>query len=92
MAGRFANGLPRELVEEHYERYAVPTAGKVYWDGVLSGGAGPITWNSTVRPPLLLIAGGLDRSADPGMTKAIYEKQRQATSPTGFRLFAERSH
>lgn len=59
---------------------------------MLSGGVGPITGNSKVRPRLLLIAGGLDRIADPGMTKPIYEKQRQATSPTGFRLFAERSH
>ena len=38
-ADRFANGLPRDQVDDHFERYVVPTAGKVYWDGVISGGA-----------------------------------------------------
>ncbi len=31
---RFANGLPRDQVDAHYARYVVPTAGKVYWDGM----------------------------------------------------------
>lgn len=91
-ANRFANGLPRELVEDHFNRYIVPTAGKVYWDGVLSGGAGPITWNSNRRPPLLLIAGGLDKIAEPGMTKAIYNKQKRAASATELKLYPNRSH
>jgi pimeloyl-ACP methyl ester carboxylesterase len=43
---RFANGLPANLVDEAYDRYIVPTAGKLYWDGVLAGGAGRITWDS----------------------------------------------
>ena len=48
-AARFANGLPRAQVDAHFDRYIVPTAGKVYWDGVLHGGAGPITWNSSMK-------------------------------------------
>jgi len=91
-AKRFANGLARELVDEHYERYIIPTAGKVYWDGVLSGGAGPIRWDSPTRPPLLLIAGGIDKIADPGMTRAIYRKQKRAASLTEFKLYPDRSH
>jgi pimeloyl-ACP methyl ester carboxylesterase len=91
-ARRFANGLARDLVAEHYDRYIVPTAGKVYWDGVLSGGAGPITWRSAKRPPLLLIAGGLDKIAEPGMTRAIFEKQKNAESLTEFKLYPTRSH
>ena len=39
---RFANGLPEEAKAEMFDRYIVPTAGKVYWDGVLKGGAGKI--------------------------------------------------
>lgn len=91
-ANRFANGLPREMVDDHYDRYIVPTAGKVYWDGVLSGGAGKITWASKTRAPLLLIGGGVDRIADPGMTKAIYAKQKRAVSLTEFKLYPTRSH
>ncbi|HRK64027.1 MAG TPA: alpha/beta hydrolase [Terricaulis sp.] len=91
-ATRFANGLPREMVDAHFERYIVPTAGKVYWDGVLSGGAGPITWNSKTRAPLLLIGGGRDLIAPGSMTKAIYNKQKRAASRTEFKLYPTRSH
>lgn len=91
-ATRFANGLPRNLVDAHYDRYIVPTAGKVYWDGVLSGGAGAITWNSKTRAPLLLIAGGIDKIAEAGMTKAIFDKQKRAKSLTEFKLYPTRSH
>lgn len=91
-AKRFANGLPRDTVDAHYDRYVVPTAGKVYWDGVLSGGAGPITWKSVRRPPLLLIAGGLDKIAEPGMTNKIFARQKQAASLTELKLYPERSH
>lgn len=91
-AKRFANGLPANMVDEHYDRYIVPTAGKVYWDGVLSGGGGKINWASKTRAPLLLIAGGIDKIADPGMTKAIYDKQKRAASVTDFKLYPTRSH
>ena len=89
---RFANGLPDELKDEMYDRYIVPTAGKVYWDGVISGGAGKITWASKIRPPLLLIAGGKDLIADASMTRAIFNKQKRAASLTEFRLYPDRSH
>ncbi|RAK57762.1 alpha/beta hydrolase [Phenylobacterium deserti] len=88
---RFANGLPEDLKDAHYDRYIVPTAGKVYWDGVL-GGAGKIHWDSPVRPPLLLIAGGKDLIADASMTRAIYEHQKRAASVTEFKLYPDRSH
>jgi pimeloyl-ACP methyl ester carboxylesterase len=91
-AERFANGLPRDQVDAAYDAYIVPTAGKVYWDGVLAGGAGDITWDSKTRPPLLLVAGGIDKIADPGMTKRIFEHQMRAASRTEFKLYPDRSH
>jgi alpha-beta hydrolase superfamily lysophospholipase len=89
---RFANGLPDSLKEVMYDRYIVPTAGKVYWDGVLSGGAGKINWASKVRAPLLLIGGGKDLIADASMTKAIFNKQKRAASKTELRIYEDRSH
>jgi pimeloyl-ACP methyl ester carboxylesterase len=89
---RFAQTLPEAMQDDHYDRYIVPTAGKVYWDGVLSGGAGAITWASKTRAPLLLIAGGKDIIADASMTKAIFDKQKRAASVTEFKLYPERSH
>ena len=65
----------------------MPTAGKVYWDGVLSGGAGAITWDSAQRPPLLLIAGGLDKIAEVAMTKKIYAKQKRARSVDELKVY-----
>lgn len=91
-AERFANGLPRDQVGAHFERYIVPTAGKVYWDGVVSGGAGPIHWKSTTRAPLLLIGGGIDLIAPASMTEDIYKHQKHAASKTELKIYPDRSH
>jgi pimeloyl-ACP methyl ester carboxylesterase len=88
---RFAQTVTGPASDEQYDRYIVPTAGKVYWDGVF-GGAGKITWASQIRPPLLLIAGGKDLIADPSMTKAMYDRHKRAASVTEFKLYPERSH
>ena len=88
---RFANTLPPEKVDYYYDRYIVPTAGKVYWDGILTS-AGKIRWDNPNRAPLLLIGGGLDLIADASMTKAIYDKQKRAPSPTALKIFEDRSH
>jgi pimeloyl-ACP methyl ester carboxylesterase len=87
---RFGQGLPENLKDEYFDRYVVPTAGKVYWDGIL--GAVPLHWNNPRRAPLLLIAGGRDLIADAAMTKANYERQKRAPSVTEFKLYADRSH
>jgi pimeloyl-ACP methyl ester carboxylesterase len=90
-AERFANGLPRDQVDDQFERYIVPTAGKFYWDG-LFGGAGPITWNSRTRAPLLLIGGGIDLIAPASLTRSIYDKQKRAGSLTELKIYEDRSH
>jgi pimeloyl-ACP methyl ester carboxylesterase len=87
---RFAQTLPEELKDEHYDRYIVPTAGKVYWNGVI--GVIHIDWKNPARAPLLLIAGGEDLIADASMTHAIYDKQRQAPSVTEYKLYPARGH
>ena len=35
-ANRFAQTAPRDQVDALYDRYIVPTPGKVYWDGVIN--------------------------------------------------------
>lgn len=82
---------PRDQVDALYDRYIVPTAGRVYWDGIFKA-AGTINWRNPARPPMLLIGGGVDLIADASMTRAIYEKQKQAPSPTELRIFPDRSH
>jgi pimeloyl-ACP methyl ester carboxylesterase len=89
-ARRFAQTVPAAEADALYDRYIVPTPGKVYWDGIIN--PIKIDWANPDRPPLLLVAGGKDLIADAGMTKAIYRKQRRAASLTEFHLFPERSH
>lgn len=73
-----------------FERYIVPTPGKVYWDGVIN--PMKIDWAGQSRAPLLLIGGGKDLIADASMTEAIYRKQKLAASKTELRIFEDRSH
>lgn len=87
---RFGSALPEAVKDDYFDRYIVPTAGKVYWDGIL--GAVPLVWENPKRAPLLFIAGGLDVIADASMTKANYERQRRAPSVTEFKLYPNRSH
>ncbi len=88
---RFANTLPKDRVDDYYDHYIVPTAGKVYWDGILTS-VGKIRWDNPDRAPLLLIGSGLDLIADASMTRAIYDKQKRAASRTELKIFDDRSH
>ncbi|MDB5422005.1 MAG: alpha/beta hydrolase [Brevundimonas sp.] len=90
-ANRFAQTAPRDKVTALYDRYVVPTAGRVYWDGILTA-AGKINWSNPDRAPLLLIGGSLDLIADASMTRAIYRKQKRAGSRTDLKIFEGRSH
>ena len=87
---RFAQTIPQDQADALYAEYIVPTPGKVYWDGIVN--KTPINWSNPDRAPLLLIGGELDLIADASMTKAIYEKQKQAPSRTDLKIFPGRSH
>jgi len=89
-ATRFAQTAPAARVDALYDRYIVPTPGRVYWNGVI--GAMSIRWDNPDRAPLLLIGGEIDLIADASMTEAIYDKQKRAPSKTELRIFPGRSH
>lgn len=88
---RFAQTASKDAADALYDRYIVPTAGKVYWDGIV-GAVKPIRWDNPERAPLLLIGGELDLIADASMTRAIYAKQKRAPSATELKIFEGRSH
>ena len=88
---RFAQTVPAAQVDAMYDRYIVPTPGKIYWDGLVSA-AGKIRWDNPKRAPLLLIGGGIDLIAEAKMTKAMFEKQKQAPSKTELKIYPDRSH
>ena len=90
-ATRFAQTVPAAQVDAMYDRYIVPTPGKVYWDGLVAA-AGKIRWDNPNRAPLLLVGGGIDLIAQAKMTKAMFEKQKQAPSKTELKIYPSRSH
>lgn len=89
-ARRFAQTAPADHVDALYDRYIVPTPGRVYWDGVIN--PMKINWRNPDRAPMLLIGGGKDLIADAAMTRAIFAKQKRAPSLTEYREFPDRSH
>ncbi|MDS9469428.1 alpha/beta hydrolase [Paracoccus sp. MBLB3053] len=87
---RFAQTAPRDQVDALYDRYIVPTPGRVYWNGLVN--PIKIRWDNPQRAPLFLIGGELDLIADSEMTAAIFRKQERAPSRTDLKIFAGRSH
>jgi alpha-beta hydrolase superfamily lysophospholipase len=83
--------VPPAQVDAMYDRYIVPTPGKIYWDGLVSA-AGKIRWDNPDRAPLLLIGGGIDLIAEAKMTKAMFEKQKRAPSKTELKIYPNRAH
>lgn len=74
-----------------YEAQVVPTAGRMFWDGLLTRGAS-VRWRNPSRPPLLLITGSADATVGAGMNRDNFACYRNAPSRTDFREFAGRSH
>ena len=87
----FLNTLPPDQQRATYEAQVVPTAGRMFWDGLLTRGT-KVNWRNPSRPPLLLITGTLDRAVGAGMNRANFRKYRKAPSRTDFREFPGRSH
>jgi pimeloyl-ACP methyl ester carboxylesterase len=90
-AATFLNTMPADQRQSLYDVHVVPTAGRLFWDGLLTRGAG-VKWRNPARPPLLVITGTLDRAVGAGMNRANFKKYRRSPSRTDFREFAGRSH
>lgn len=87
----FAQTLPVGDIDAEYHAQVVPTPGRIFWQSVLGIGS-RIRFASAVRPPLLLIAGELDRTVPFSTIRRNYRKQSAALSPTEFKAFPGRSH
>jgi pimeloyl-ACP methyl ester carboxylesterase len=90
-ASSFAQDLPPEAQRAAYERYVVPTPGRIYYQAALGLGTG-VNYANPHRAPLLLTAGEKDRTAEPGMIRAAYRKHQRSSAVTAFKLFPGRTH
>jgi alpha-beta hydrolase superfamily lysophospholipase len=80
-ASGFGNALAAGEQHEAYRDFIVPAPGRIFFQAAF-GIANKIHWNNPKRAPLLLTAGGLDRTVEPGMVRKNYKKASAAPSTT----------
>ncbi|MCU1612466.1 MAG: hypothetical protein JWO98_6 [Frankiales bacterium] len=94
---RFANGVSREESDAIYEQYVIPAPGRPLFQAGLAnvtpeGRAETIVDTRSPRGPLLMIAGGEDRTAPESVVHAAYKQQLKNSGVTEFMAFPGRSH
>lgn len=93
---RFTNELDEEASEEVYAREAVPSPGRILFQGAVANfnpkAPTKVDFRSQVRAPLLFIAGERDHVSPPALVKANYKHQRRAGSDTDYIELAGRTH
>lgn len=95
----FGNDLPRAASDELWQRYAVPSYNRVFFEGVAAafnekGGVSHVDYGRTDRAPLLVMAGDRDHVVPPAIAKAIVTKYRSSGSPAvvEYREYPGRTH
>jgi len=77
-----------------YERHVIPTSGRLFFQALLV----PLTddtkvnYRNSLRAPLLIIAGELDRTVEADMNLANARKYARSTAVTDYRAFPGRTH
>ena len=93
---RFSNHLSIEKSAPLYERYCVPGAGHVLFEGAAANlnpkSALKVDFRNDRRAPLLFIAGGIDHVSPPSVNKSNVKHYRKSPAITDYKEFAERSH
>lgn len=91
----FANGVPEEDARAGYDRYYIPSPKRPLIQVGLSNFAphavNKVDYHNPVRPPLLFIAGEIDRLTPPSVNKENCYRYH-TNSRTDFKLYKGRSH
>jgi pimeloyl-ACP methyl ester carboxylesterase len=91
----FTNTVSDDTSRELYDRYAVPCADRIFFEGVFENfvahSAAKIDVKSN-RPPILLIAGGEDHLVTPGYTRSNFHLISQSPGISAFHEFPGRPH
>lgn len=90
----FANGFPAAERASVFQTYVVPTPGRIFFQAAtaLFHNHLAINFHNHNRAPLLLTAGGADKTVPAGLNRTNYQKYAQSRARTDFKLFPERSH
>ncbi|QKJ18749.1 alpha/beta hydrolase [Microbacterium hominis] len=93
----FGNDLPRAASDIEWDKSAVNSVNRVFFEGVLSlprpkSGITRIDFRKPDRAPLLLISGGIDHVAPPAIQKALLQRYAAGPSIVERIEFPGRSH
>lgn len=90
------NTLTLEESKPYYERYAVPGAGHILFEGAMADlnprTASRVDFHRTDRAPLLFIGFGRDHVVPTSVTKAIARKYQKSTAATDYVEYPDRPH
>ena len=92
----FGNTVTEAQAREAWERYAVPAAARVLFEGAMAN-LNPRTplkvdFKSDDRAPLLFIGGGRDHVVPAKVSRKLAGKYRESSAITEYKEFPERSH
>jgi alpha-beta hydrolase superfamily lysophospholipase len=93
---RFTNELSPAESKPVYDRYYVPAAGRVFFDGVLAltapNSVTRVNYRNPRRAPMLFIAGSNDHVVPASVNRANVKKYAGSGAVTEYREFAGRTH
>lgn len=77
-----------------FEQHVIPTSGRLFAQALLAEltDVTKVNYRNSLRAPLLIIAGGLDRTVEASMNLANHRKYARSTAVTDYREFPGRTH
>ncbi|MGW0041118.1 alpha/beta hydrolase [Rhodococcus sp. NPDC003348] len=90
----YASAVPREESDHLFETYTIPGPARPLFQAALANIAGGPTKvdTRTARGPLLLVAGGADRTVPESLVRSQYNIQRRNTGATEYSVLPDRGH
>jgi pimeloyl-ACP methyl ester carboxylesterase len=92
----FGNAVSREESDELHERWAIPSPGKPLWEAAAANfnphSPATVDTANEMRGPLLLMAGGKDRTIPASVTHAECKRYRHSAAVTDLHEFPDRGH
>jgi len=77
-----------------YEQHVIPTSGRIFLQALLAPftDVTKVNYRNHLRPPLLIVAGELDRTVEARMVLANFRKYGRSTAVTDYQAFPGRTH
>jgi pimeloyl-ACP methyl ester carboxylesterase len=90
----FANGMPTDQQTQVYKTQVIPTPGRIFFQDALAlfHNRLNINFKNSTRGPLLMTAGGIDRTVPAAMNQVNYQKYAGSGAKTDFKVFPKQSH